>query len=222
MNPRNAVFTGLMILLFIALGAVTYLLIGSSQKNQKLHEQILSVKEMDAEIVELNESIAQLKEMLKDKEIELEIKDRLLKRNYLELAMLTDQLDQMEQNQETESEEVMQLRHRLAIAENSLQKARKTFETYQSIEGMVYRVQIGMLDLEDVFDFPDDENQFLVEEVDGYQKYLVGRFTSLEESQEFCELLRKLGVEDAWVVPYHNGVRTQLEDTISPFHVVDN
>jgi hypothetical protein len=80
-----------------------------------------------------------------------------------------------------------------------------------------YRVQIGLyenLDFRNLLDVP----KFLVHEfVDGDNRYSIGNFNSEEEAQLFKVEMRKIGIKDAFVSTYTDGLRTDLPAATQPY-----
>jgi cell division protein FtsB len=75
--------------------------------------------------------------------------------------------------------------------------------------GTIFRVQIGA--------FEQDKNKIpsglstapgmSLEKDGGLQKVVLGQFTSREEAEKLQKHLRKVGLKDAWIVTYKDGVR---------------
>lgn len=77
--------------------------------------------------------------------------------------------------------------------------------------GTIYRVQIGAFE-KDKNKIPGDLNtgkDLSLEDKGGLQKIVLGQFTSKEEADKLKNHLRKIGVKDAWVVKYQDGVRVE-------------
>ncbi len=78
--------------------------------------------------------------------------------------------------------------------------------------GLVFRIQIGAF----VFHKPDlvDENvpDMAIVKNDGFNKFVVGGFRELETAEYVRSEVQKLGIDDAWVVPYIDGVRVSMKE----------
>lgn len=75
--------------------------------------------------------------------------------------------------------------------------------------GTIYRVQIGAFE-KDKNKIPselDTTKDLTIEQSENYQKIVLGQFTSKTEADKLQKHLRKVGVKDAWVVVYKDGVR---------------
>ena len=125
---------------------------------------------------------------------------------------MMDQVNRMEQQQKGEAKEIARLRQQLAAAQKQLRDSYARIETLRQNEGLIYKVQIGLLDASETPFYPIREEELAIEVVDGYQKYLLGAFRSYEASLEYRDLLRKFGLKDAWVVPYIDGKRSESRE----------
>ena len=78
--------------------------------------------------------------------------------------------------------------------------------------GLVYRVQIGAYVFYEMDNPPVNAGDFVAERADGFNKYVIGSYRTYEEAGEFKDEIRKMGIKDAWVVPYIDGVRVTIEE----------
>lgn len=78
--------------------------------------------------------------------------------------------------------------------------------------GLVYRVQIGAYVFYEMDTKPETGGDFISERADGYNKYVVGSFRNYEEAAAFKQELKKMGLDDPWVVPYIDGIRVTLDE----------
>lgn len=78
--------------------------------------------------------------------------------------------------------------------------------------GVYFRVQLAAFTQGNI---PDKVSQELyVEEHDGYSKLLKGLFYTLEDAEYVRKYFKRLGIRDAWVVSYNNGVRIPKAEAI--------
>jgi len=92
-------------------------------------------------------------------------------------------------------------------------EAQKSITVSNIIPGLIYHVQVGAY-------VHFDMNQHLVqtdktfegEAKDGMNKYMMGNFKDLNNAEAFKDDIRKLGIKDAFVVPYIDGTRVTLEE----------
>ncbi len=81
--------------------------------------------------------------------------------------------------------------------------------------GVVFRVQIGAYQKFKIDDrLANTEKNFSGEYVDGLNKYLIGRFRSYDLAREFRQDIVKLGIRDAFVVAYVDGVRVSIQEAL--------
>ncbi|MBX7240404.1 MAG: SPOR domain-containing protein [Bacteroidia bacterium] len=78
--------------------------------------------------------------------------------------------------------------------------------------GLVFRTQIGAFITHEMQNPPKSGEDFVHEKADGFNKYLVGNFRTQPEAEAFAEELKKLGIKDAWAVPYIDGVRVTFAE----------
>jgi hypothetical protein len=79
--------------------------------------------------------------------------------------------------------------------------------------GLVYRLQIGAFVLHEVMaEGVVNNDEFESERADGYNKYVIASCRTYEEATKFRDELRKVGVKDAWIVPYIDGVRVTMQE----------
>ena len=76
----------------------------------------------------------------------------------------------------------------------------------------VYAVQIGAFLNNNIEIFSDSFTQFKEFQEDGFYKYSLGAFETLEEAQLFREKVINLGFNDAFVASYINGERQAIEE----------
>ena len=107
----------------------------------------------------------------------------------------------------------------IAALNTKYEKLQKAYEAQKNINekdiipGLVYRVQIGAyVHFEIKPNKEDMDKNFEGESADGMNKYLIGRFRNLETCTTFRDNVRKLGIGDAFVVPYIDGTRVTMDE----------
>ncbi|MEM0995596.1 MAG: hypothetical protein AAGN35_00890 [Bacteroidota bacterium] len=107
----------------------------------------------------------------------------------------------------------------IAALNTKYEKLQRAYETQKNINekdiipGLVYRVQIGAYVYFEIKpDSKDMDRNFEGETADGMNKYLIGRFRDLPTCEQFRDNVRKLGIGDAFVVPYIDGTRVTMEE----------
>ncbi len=83
-----------------------------------------------------------------------------------------------------------------------------------SMDGVVFKVQIGAFAKKDMSKFFDNNPMFSGEDENGLQKVTVGFFRDYWEADTFKKHLREMGVKDAWIVPYKDGKRVPIKDVL--------
>jgi len=73
-------------------------------------------------------------------------------------------------------------------------------------EGISFKVQLGAYNSNVTAVF-DEEKYLQGERVEGRNKYVIGFFTDFENAKQAVKDFKKLGIKDAWFVPYKDGVR---------------
>lgn len=115
-------------------------------------------------------------------------------------------------------QEVSSLNTRLIAAQNAIEqlnreKASMASKGGEDMAGLVFRVQIGAYGKTNVPGNLDQENDNMdLETEGGLQKILIGRFRNYEDADALKTHMQKIGVKDAWVVPYRDGVRITLAE----------
>lgn len=83
-----------------------------------------------------------------------------------------------------------------------------------SMDGVVFKVQVGAFEKKDLSKFFDNNPMFSGETEDGMQKITLGFFRDYWEADTFKKYLREMGVKDAWIVPYKDGKRVPIKDVL--------
>ncbi len=119
------------------------------------------------------------------------------------IAELEDQLSRMRGELTSAKAELAQLKE--APAANSMDFSR----------GVVFKVQIGAFKNKDLSKYFNNNPNFGGEAVEkGEQKFTIGIFRDYWEADKFKKYMREMGVKDAWIVPYKDGVRVEIKDVL--------
>lgn len=172
-------------------------------------------KEWANKAKEYKKNPAALKELTEEKERYQRQADALLQQVeplQNDLARKDAQINQLQS-------EVSRLRSDLTAAERAMQQMESEQATAAYTPkgndlpmGLVFRVQLGAYKKTNVPGNLATDNSMTLETVDGVQKIMVGQFATMEEAEELATHFKKIGVKDAWVVPYRDGVRISLEE----------
>jgi len=123
------------------------------------------------------------------------------------IAEMTQQLRESEAK-------VNQAQRAIAQAQEQTQSTQNTKSTV-SEAGVVFKVQIGAFRNKDLSKYFDNNENFGGEMgQDGVQKITLGIFRDYWEADTFKKYLREMGVNDAWIVPYKDGVRVEMKDVL--------
>ncbi len=117
-------------------------------------------------------------------------------------------------------QEISQLNMGMRSAQDAMQQMRDQKEAVASrgpdMRGLTYRVQIGAYGKTSVPATLDkDDDNFDLETVDGLQRILIGLFRNMDEAEQLRSHMQKIGIKDAWVVPYRDGNRITMEEAKS-------
>lgn len=183
----------------------------------------------------------QAQELSKDEKKEWKNKAKEYKRNPAALKTLSESVDRYKreaneyaaQINEMEAEkanrrarvaqlerENAQLQDKLAATLNEMDQLSMVPPTQPqmgntTMQGLIFRVQIGAfkkLNIPSTLD-GDDDNMDL-EMVDGLQKIIIGKYPDIESADALRNHMQKLGIKDAWVVAYQDGVRVPVESVV--------
>ncbi|GJM59789.1 Ezrin/radixin/moesin family protein [Persicobacter diffluens] len=84
-----------------------------------------------------------------------------------------------------------------------------------SVDGVIFKVQIGAFRNKDLSKYFEQHENFSGEtDADGTQKFTLGHFVDYWEADTFKKYLREMGVKDAWIVPYKDGQRVAIKDVL--------
>lgn len=91
-------------------------------------------------------------------------------------------------------------------------EAQKQVTTKNVDPGLVFKVQIGAFKYFDMNKYLSSTENFSGERHGGLNKYTIGKFRDYEMAQAFKKDIQRLGIRDAWVVPYIDGVRVTMQE----------
>ena len=135
-----------------------------------------------------------------------------------ELGNVDDRVAEKDQQILTYQSQVGDLREELSRLQNA-QPANNvaTNNSGGSIDesrGVVFKVQLGAYGKKEDLSKYDNSPNFSAENADGLQKFTIGVFRDYWEADTFKKHLRAMGVKDAWVVSYKDGVRVPIKDVL--------
>lgn len=127
-----------------------------------------------------------------------------------EVATLKAKLADME----TLRAEKMDLKDKLAALEAQYAKLERSMPSTQVPMGTVYQVQMGYYQYLDLVSFNEKLKTIKAEEVNGAKRYVIGHFDNVMDAIQFSSDIKKLGIKDAFVSQYKDGVRNMTFDAL--------
>jgi DNA repair exonuclease SbcCD ATPase subunit len=147
----------------------------------------------------------------------------LLRRENQDLQVRLNQLESERGRKDAKiadlEQEIAQLNMGMRSAQDAMQQLREQKEAVAMAprgpdkRGLIFRVQIGAYGKTTVPAVLDkDDDNFDLETVDGLQRILIGLFRNMDEAEQLRGHMQKIGIRDAWVVPYLDGNRISMEE----------
>ena len=82
-------------------------------------------------------------------------------------------------------------------------------------KGVIFKLQIGAFKNKDLAKYFDNNPNFGGEATEkGEQRFTIGVFRDYWEADKFKKYMREMGVKDAWIVPFKDGVRVEIKDVL--------
>jgi len=119
---------------------------------------------------------------------------------------------------ERKDNEISRLMSQVSKMNNEMEASKTDSDRTQRNEwdnGVVFRVQLAAFDDFDLRDLTENGSDLKIIDQDGYIKYILGQFRDYDMADKFKKKLRKLGVKEAWIVPYKDGQRVPLKDVLT-------
>ena len=84
-----------------------------------------------------------------------------------------------------------------------------------AVKGIAFKVQIGAFQNKDLSKYLDKSDSFFGEVgEDGLMRYTLGVFRDYWEADTFKKYMREMGVSDAWIISYRDGVRVPIKEVL--------
>lgn len=135
-----------------------------------------------------------------------------------ELGNIDDRLAEKDEQILTYQAQIGDLREELSRLQSKQPAdnvaSRNTGGSIDESKGLVFKVQIGAYGKKEDLSKYDNSSNFGVENKDGLQKFTIGVFRDYWEADTFKKYLREMGVKDAWVVSYKDGVRVPIKEVL--------
>jgi TolA-binding protein len=163
------------------------------KKNPAALKQLNDDKQVaDNSVVDLSGQLKQLQSTVSDKNAKI--------------ADLEDQIARMRSELNSAKAELAQLKNAPVINPMDFSK------------GVVFKVQVGAFKNKDLSKYFENNPNFGGEAADKDknepQKITIGIFRDYWEADTFKKYMREMGVKDAWIVPYKDGVRVEIKDVL--------
>ncbi|WP_162416487.1 SPOR domain-containing protein [Cyclobacterium roseum] len=143
-------------------------------------------------LVEENDSLSEENLQLSEKETYL---NQVIERKDNEIDRLTSQVSKIKSE---------------GPNQNTASDAADPWDT-----GVAFRVQLAAFDDFDLRELTENGSDLKIIDQDGYIKYVLGQFRDYEMADKFKKKLRKIGVNEAWIVPYKDGKRVPLKEVLT-------
>lgn len=117
------------------------------------------------------------------------------------------------------NQDLTKLRSDLAAARAEVNELRRSASAEPQRKGVTpgvaFKVQIGAFRNKDLSKYFEQHENFAGEkDADGAQKITLMEFKDYWEADTFKKYMREMGVKDAWIVSYKDGVRVPLKDVL--------
>ncbi len=182
-------------------------------------------------------ALPSMAQMSKDEMKEWKKRAKDLKKNPEELKNLVEENESLQSKSSNLSVQVENLQGQLTsknaqlaeaqqaakAAEAAAEAARKKMmdmgsrpkQTALDDSGVWFKVQVGAFENIDMSEYFKNNPNFSGETAEnGAQRITLGRFRDYWESDKFKKVLRQMGVKEAWIVPYADGVRKPLKEVL--------
>jgi TolA-binding protein len=107
-----------------------------------------------------------------------------------------------------------ELSSKLTTLESQYASLKKSMPSTKLPDGTVYQVQMGYYKYLDLVSFNNKLKTVKAEDVDGSKRYVIGYFENVMDALQFTNDMKKLGIDDAFVSQYTNGVRNMEYDAL--------
>jgi hypothetical protein len=131
-----------------------------------------------------------------------------------EIKALSDEVTDLKAKLATDNAEKQVLADKLVTLEAQYASLKKSMPTTNLPAGTVYQVQMGYYQYLDLVSFNDKLKTIKAEEIDGAKRYVIGHFETVMDALQFSNDIKALGINDAFVSQYTNGVRNMDYDAI--------
>lgn len=181
-----------------------------AQESQKMTKN--DRKELKKELKQLKKNPEDYQKMKKQYEEDIATREAAIKAQEEEITMLKKEL-MAKNNEAAELKEAIQ-KAKLLISKMEEKEIISDSEGSTLNKGVIYKVQLGYYKQLDLESFKGN-NKYIILETDSLGNYyVVSHFISLTNAYSFAQDLKKLGIKDAFVSQYINGLRNKEFDAL--------
>ena len=131
-----------------------------------------------------------------------------------EIKVLSDEVTALKAKIAADNAERLVLADKLVALEAQYAILKKSMPTTELPAGIVYQVQMGYYQYLDLVSFNDKLKTIKAEEIGGAKRYVIGHFENVMDALQFSNDIKALGINDAFVSQYKNGVRNMDYDAL--------
>ena len=131
-----------------------------------------------------------------------------------EIKVLSDEVTALKAKIAADNAERLVLADKLVALEAQYAFLKKSMPTTELPAGIVYQVQMGYYQYLDLVSFNDKLKTIKAEEIGGAKRYVIGHFENVMDALQFSNDIKALGINDAFVSQYKNGVRNMDYDAL--------
>lgn len=150
-------------------------------------------------------------------------KDPLSLKNYEErnserIAMLEAKVKELEGQISAQQAEIDRQANEIRRCASENQDLKTAYEALKKAKeddtprGLIFKVQIGAFEVFNINQYLQETENFEGESADGLNKYTIGNFRDPNMADAFRADIAKMGIKDAWIVPYRDGVRITMTE----------
>lgn len=161
-------------------------------------------KELTAEVDSTRSALDQCQAELASAQGELSVTQQKLSDAYASSGNQTDIVNQLKAENAALKNQLSGTQAELA---QTTQQMQETSDNY----GVWFRVQIGAYEERHIAERLETTEQLSLEKRDDLQKITLGRFRTYSDAKELQSQLQAMGLKDAWVVSYKDGVRVPID-----------
>ena len=165
-------------------------------------------KAADESIKNLEDQVRKASEALKRKNDQVGELELLISRIRVDAAVTKAELEKIKAGLIT---------YQSGTPKSTTEKKQPVTTSADILSGVVFKVQVGAFRNKDMSKYFDNNPNFggeVGKEPSDPQRINIGIFRNYWEADTFKKYLREMGVKDAWIVPYRDGIRVEIKDVL--------